>query len=216
MYYPNGSQPPSQTAPFQGYPQYAMMPRHMQQHRQPYVDPQLQQDQQQHLQQQQQQQQRSVMPSQAQSNSQFMQMRVSPMNQNFMGGYPAMPGGYQAFNYNPSPQRRHVGPLPLNDERCRKQLIVNYLAPDVATAELHELFSRFGPLDGARIICDRQTSLPKGYGFVYFCRPEDAKEAVDRMNGYEFHGKRLKVGYSTNPLNIVSSAPMHYPHGAIV
>ncbi|RNF24369.1 RNA-binding protein 6 [Trypanosoma cruzi] len=143
-----------------------------------------------------------------------MQISVAPMNQNLVSGYNAAPGGYHQMGHS-STQRHQTTPVPSNDERYRKQLIVNYLAPDVVSAELHGLFSRFGPLDGARIIHDRQTNLPKGYGFVYFCNPEDAKEAVERMNGFEFHGKRIKVGYSTNPLNIVSGANNQHTHGTI-
>ncbi|KAK7200212.1 RNA recognition motif (RRM, RBD, or RNP domain) [Novymonas esmeraldas] len=110
--------------------------------------------------------------------------------------------------------RTQMVPVASNDERYRKQLIVNYLAQDVTSADLHTLFARFGPLDGARIIFDRQTSMPRGYGFVYFRYPDSAKQAVDNMNGYEFHGKRLKVGYSTNPLNIISSgSTSQYPPG---
>ncbi|KAH9598981.1 RNA recognition motif domain [Trypanosoma melophagium] len=219
MYYSNGSQATPHVGSFQGNQQYAVMPRHLQHHRQQFVDHQQQPtqaipSQQAPLQQPQQQQQRQVMQPQYTPNAQFMQMPMTSVNQNFVNSYSGVPGGYQTFGYS-SPQRQSV-PIPSNDDRYRKQLIVNYLAPDVTSAELHELFSRFGPLDGARIIYDRQTNLPKGYGFVYFAHPENAKEAVERMNGFEFHGKRLKVGYSTNPLNIVSSVHTQYTHGSIV
>ncbi|ORC93403.1 putative RNA-binding protein 6 [Trypanosoma theileri] len=221
MYYSNGSQTTPHVGSFQGNQPYAVMPRHIQHHRQQFVDHTQQQPQPssqpppQPSIQQQQQQQRQVMQPQYTPNPQFMQMPMTSVNQNFVNNYPGVPGGYQSFGYS-APQRQQTVPIPSNDDRYRKQLIVNYLAPDVASAELHELFSRFGPLDGARIIYDRQTNLPKGYGFVYFAHPENAKEAVERMNGFEFHGKRLKVGYSTNPLNIVSSVHTQYTHGAIV
>ncbi|EPY31441.1 RNA-binding protein 6 [Strigomonas culicis] len=119
----------------------------------------------------------------------------------------------QMPNYNQQTARNDVNfmspaPTSSEDERYRKQLIVNYLAADVTSAELHGLFSRFGPLDGARIIYDRQTSLPRGFGFVYFRHPESAKKAIESMNGYQFHNKRLKVSYSTNPLNIISSSSL--------
>ncbi|CAM40145.1 conserved hypothetical protein [Leishmania braziliensis MHOM/BR/75/M2904] len=150
-------------------------------------------------------------------NPQLVPMNIpSQSNQQYVGGPTGTiyEGGVQGSVNQTSPEhnaarhnRTQMIPVPSNDERYRKQLIVNYLAQDVTSADLHTLFARFGPLDGARIIFDRQTSMPRGYGFVYFRYPDSAKQAVDSMNGYEFHGKRLKVGYSTNPLNIISSAP---------
>ncbi|KAH8605699.1 putative RNA recognition motif (a k a RRM RBD or RNP domain) [Trypanosoma vivax] len=148
---------------------------------------------------------------QDQANQQYMQMRFAPVNQGFMGGYHNATENYQQLRYGTRyrPHGTHPpAPLPLppeaaHDDRYHKQLIVNYLAPDVTSNELHELFSRFGELDGARVIYDRQTHMSKGYGFVYFSNVEDAKDAFERMNGYELHGKWLKVSYSTNPVNIV-------------
>lgn len=82
-----------------------------------------------------------------------------------------------------------------------RQLIVNYLAPTVTSAELHRLFSAFGELDGARVIYDRGTGKTKGYGFVYFQESSSAAAAVSAMNGCELEGKWLKVAYSHNPLH---------------
>lgn len=42
-----------------------------------------------------------------------------------------------------------------------KQLIVNYLSSQVTSAELHRMFSQFGPLDGARVIYDRETGITR-------------------------------------------------------
>jgi hypothetical protein len=165
-------------------------------------------------------QQQSVYPTQ---NTQFVPMNIStPSNQNYVNtqaqsqaqsqAQTIYDSNFQGSMNQISPNqgaarhsRTQMVPIASNDERYRKQLIVNYLAQDVTSADIQTLFSRFGPLDGARIIYDRQTSMPRGYGFVYFRHPESAKQAVEMMNGYEFHGKRLKVGYSTNPLNIISS-----------
>lgn len=158
-------------------------------------------------------QQQNVYPTQ---NTQFVPMNISSQsNQNYVSAPAATiyDNNFQGSMNQISPtqsgsrhSRTQMVPIPSNDERYRKQLIVNYLAQNVTSADIHTLFSRFGPLDGARIIFDRQTSMSRGYGFVYFRHPESAKQAVDMMNGYEFHGKRLKVGYSTNPLNIISSS----------
>lgn len=155
--------------------------------------------------------------SEYQQTGQFMPMNISsPSNSSYMnmpnpaygaGTYPPTPNQQQQQQQNANRMRDHTVPVQSDDERYRKQLIVNYLAPDVTRTELHSLFSRFGQLDGARVIYDRNTNTPKGYGFVYYRYPESAQEAVDKMNGFEYHGKRLKVGYSTNPLNIDAGNP---------
>nr|CCD12779.1 unnamed protein product [Trypanosoma congolense IL3000] len=222
MFYPNSPQtsPPLTQLPYGQ--QYAMMQRQLQQPYNPFATEQharlypynyqgpIQQD-----------QGGFIAHQSAAAGPQYVQMRVTPVDQSIVGGYPnQMTNGCSSFNYNIHPQQqqqlRHqampIGSLPMQDERYRKQLIVNYLAPDVTSSDLHELFSRFGELDGARIIYDKQTNMSKGYGFVYFCHAEDAKEAMERMSGYEFHGKWLKVGYSTNPLNIVPSSALPYGH----
>lgn len=166
------------------------------------------------------QQQFLVQPAQQNMYPQGNFVPMSITSQTNQGSYMGMPNtpNYsdnvsQPSNYNQQGGRNDANlmattPTSSDDERYRKQLIVNYLAADVTSAELHGLFSRFGPLDGARIIYDRQTSLPRGFGFVYFRHPESAKKAVESMNGYQFHNKRLKVSYSTNPLNIISSSSL--------
>ncbi|CCW59767.1 unnamed protein product [Phytomonas sp. EM1] len=105
----------------------------------------------------------------------------------------------------PDQKAGQFAPPPIDDDRYQKQLIVNYLAPEATKDHLYNLFSRFGPLDGARVIYDRQTNLTRGYGFVYFRNPESASKAIEAMNGYELYGKRLRVGYTTNPINIISN-----------
>jgi RNA recognition motif-containing protein len=85
-----------------------------------------------------------------------------------------------------------------------KQLIVNYLAPSVTSAELHSLFAAFGVLDGARVIYDRDSGNTRGYGFVYYREAASAAAAIAAMNGFELHGKWLKVAYSNNPLHLAA------------
>jgi hypothetical protein len=85
-----------------------------------------------------------------------------------------------------------------------KQLIVNYLASSVSSAELHRMFSQFGPLDGARVIYDRETGVTRGFGFVYFRQRHCAAAAMAALDGMELNGKWLKITYSNNPLHIAT------------
>lgn len=82
-----------------------------------------------------------------------------------------------------------------------KNLIVNYIPTPVTDAELRQLFEQFGTLESARVIVDRHTLHPKGYGFVKFRREEDAQKAMLQMNGFEIHNKRLKVTPAMGPQN---------------
>lgn len=72
-------------------------------------------------------------------------------------------------------------------------LIVNYIPTPVTDAELHAIFSQYGELVSARVIVDRTTGHPKGYGFVKFKNVADANRAMMNMTGFTILGKRLKV-----------------------
>ncbi|CCW67860.1 unnamed protein product [Phytomonas sp. Hart1] len=82
-----------------------------------------------------------------------------------------------------------------------KNLIVNYIPTCVTDDTLRELFSRFGTLVSARVIVNRNTKHPKGYGFVKYTTEEAAKMAMVAMNGYEIENKRLRVMQANGPQN---------------
>ena len=92
-------------------------------------------------------------------------------------------------------------------------LIVNYIPTPVTDAELYGMFTQYGELVSARVIVDRVSGHPKGYGFVKYKNYEDASQAMARMNGFQIHGKRLKVtparGFQSN---IIDAYP---PGGAM-
>lgn len=80
--------------------------------------------------------------------------------------------------------------------------MVHYLSPSINSTTLGQLFSPYGKLQGARIIYDRRTNQPRGFGFVYFEDPADAQRAQQAMNGAQVHGKWLKVEFTNNPLHV--------------
>eukprot|EP01099_Mayorella_cantabrigiensis_P001267 TRINITY_DN153_c0_g1_i3.p1 TRINITY_DN153_c0_g1~~TRINITY_DN153_c0_g1_i3.p1 ORF type:complete len:619 (-),score=191.87 TRINITY_DN153_c0_g1_i3:96-1952(-) len=59
--------------------------------------------------------------------------------------------------------------------------------------ELRKLFSSFGTITGA-VIMKGENGISKGFGFVNFADPEQAKAAVAGMNGKEIHEKVLYAG----------------------
>uniref|UniRef100_A0A671XN27 Transformer 2 alpha homolog n=1 Tax=Sparus aurata TaxID=8175 RepID=A0A671XN27_SPAAU len=62
--------------------------------------------------------------------------------------------------------------------------------------DLREVFSRYGPLAGVNVVYDQRTGRSRGFAFVYFERIDDSKEAMERANGMELDGRRIRVDYS--------------------
>uniref|UniRef100_UPI0037E7B17B transformer-2 protein homolog alpha n=1 Tax=Semicossyphus pulcher TaxID=241346 RepID=UPI0037E7B17B len=62
--------------------------------------------------------------------------------------------------------------------------------------DLREVFSRYGPLAGVNVVYDQRTGRSRGFAFVYFERIEDSKEAMERANGMELDGRRIRVDFS--------------------
>ncbi|RNF26992.1 RNA-binding protein [Trypanosoma conorhini] len=88
-----------------------------------------------------------------------------------------------------------------------RNLIVNYIPTPVSDESLRRLFERFGPLVSARVIRDRKKGEhPKGYGFVVYADPESGLAAMEAMNGFEIHNKRLRVSPAFGPGNAQSKS----------
>jgi len=73
------------------------------------------------------------------------------------------------------------------------KLYVGNLSFDTSEAELEELFSQHGEVASAKVITDRDTGRPRGFGFVEMVRAEDAQKAIENLDGHEFMGRNLKV-----------------------
>ena len=62
--------------------------------------------------------------------------------------------------------------------------------------DIKEKFSKFGPIAEINIIKEPNNNESRGFGFITFENSKDAKEAVDKMNGYELKGKTINVDFS--------------------
>jgi len=75
-------------------------------------------------------------------------------------------------------------------------LYVGNLLFDVGESELREAFEKFGAVSEVRLIMDKYSGKSKGFGFVEMPDDNEAKNAIDEMNGKEFHGREVKVSQS--------------------
>ena len=73
-----------------------------------------------------------------------------------------------------------------------KKLFVGNLDFDVKDIELEELFKTVGKVLTAEIVrfFDNKS---KGFGFVEMGTEEEAKTAIDKLNGVEFKGRKIIV-----------------------
>jgi len=72
-------------------------------------------------------------------------------------------------------------------------IYVGNLAYRLTEDELRSAFEEFGEVDSVRIITDRGTGRSKGFGFVEMPDDEQAKSAIDGLNGKELGDRTLKV-----------------------
>ncbi|XP_021902972.1 polyadenylate-binding protein 6 [Carica papaya] len=96
------------------------------------------------------------------------------------------------------------------------KLYVSNLSESVDEERLRELFGCYGMVKSAKIMrCESGRS--KKFAFVCFSSPEEAKEALDKLNGAFFEGKILHVGMAQRKedrikkyQNTYASQPMQY------
>ena len=74
-----------------------------------------------------------------------------------------------------------------------KKLFVGGLSWNTDEDLLREAFERFGAVEEARVITDRETGRSRGFGFVTLDNPEAAQSAISAMDGTDLDGRTIKV-----------------------
>jgi RNA recognition motif-containing protein len=74
------------------------------------------------------------------------------------------------------------------------KLYVGQLEAEITSDELRQLFAAQGfMVTSARVICDREGGRSRGFGFVELGSLEDARRAVDDLNGTDIRGRKILV-----------------------
>jgi len=92
--------------------------------------------------------------------------------------------------------------IKLPGENRTESIFVGNLAFKMPPNALRELFEQYGQVHGVRLMTDRVTRKPRGFGFVEMNRKQ-ARAAIRALDGTEFFGRQLKV----NIANERKSAP---------
>ena len=74
-----------------------------------------------------------------------------------------------------------------------KKLYVGGLSYNTTEATLKDTFAAVGAVETAVIIMDKMTGRSKGFGFVEMATEDEAKKAIETINGTELDGRTLTV-----------------------
>jgi RNA recognition motif-containing protein len=73
------------------------------------------------------------------------------------------------------------------------KLFIKNIEPSINEAMLEFLFAKFGKVINTKIVYDRITWESKGYAFLEMASDEEAKKAIEALNGKSVKGQELIV-----------------------
>ncbi len=73
-----------------------------------------------------------------------------------------------------------------------KSIYVGNLPFSATEDEIRDLFAAHGEVKEVRMITDRDTGRPRGFGFVRM-EPAEADAAIEALNGTEVGGRTLRI-----------------------
>ena len=81
-------------------------------------------------------------------------------------------------------------------------IYVGNLPYNASEEEVRDLFAAYGTVHSVKLIIDRESGRPRGFGFVEMDR-DDARAAIKQVNGNEMGGRTLRVNeaHERPPIN---------------
>jgi cold-inducible RNA-binding protein len=79
------------------------------------------------------------------------------------------------------------------------KLFVGGLSYSTSSERLREAFAACGSVESASVVTDRDTGRSRGFGFVEMTTPEDADQAINRLNGSSLDGRTIQVERAKTP-----------------
>ena len=73
------------------------------------------------------------------------------------------------------------------------KLYVGNMSFKTSEDELRSAFGQFGNVTDVYVAMDKMTGRPRGFAFVTFSSPEEAKIAAEKLNGADLGGRALTV-----------------------
>src|SRR6059036_1744441 len=79
------------------------------------------------------------------------------------------------------------------------KLFVGGLSFSTSNERLREAFAAVGSVESASVVTDRDTGRSRGFGFVEMATPEEAEQAISRLNGTDLDGRTILVEKAKSP-----------------
>lgn len=73
------------------------------------------------------------------------------------------------------------------------KLFVGGLSWDTTDDTLRDFFAQVGQVASANVLRDKFTGKSRGFGFVEMASEEDARKAIEELNGKELDGRAIAV-----------------------
>lgn len=80
-------------------------------------------------------------------------------------------------------------------------ILVGNLALNITERDIRSLFEKHGAIQRFKMMTDRWTGLPRGFGFIQMKTDAAAEEAIAALNGSDLQGKVLKVNQARPQLH---------------
>ena len=74
-----------------------------------------------------------------------------------------------------------------------KKIYIGNLPWSATEAELNDMFAKFGAVESAAIVTDRETGRSRGFGFIEMNEAEEADKAIQALDGTDMGGRPLRV-----------------------
>ena len=76
-------------------------------------------------------------------------------------------------------------------------IYIGNLSYSVKESDLKEVMEDYGTVDSVKLIIDRDTRRSKGFAFVEMPNDQEAKNAINELNGAEYQGRQMVLKEAT-------------------
>lgn len=78
-------------------------------------------------------------------------------------------------------------------------IYVGNLSYSATEESIRGLFEAHGAVESVRVMTDKFTGKPRGFCFVSMTNDQEAQQAIDALNNFEFEGRALRVSQANPP-----------------